>query len=288
MDKKFLNALDDWGSILTGTYEKNATTVVPTRMRADGVLKIDVEKCKDVGLLKGAIEIPEGVASVPSSAFTKCHDITNVIFPESMRTVSVFAFSECNNLKSIHFNWGVETIKSFAFAFNPSLKTINLPNSLKRIEPNAFEGCGLEGDLVIPGYIEYLGDSIFLGNKNLNGTLTIEEGIKEIPMLCFTRCNFSGHLEIPKSVVKIGLNAFRGNENLTSLKLNEGLKFIDDYAFEECSSLTGELTIPRTVNVVGESIFNLTNFSKIYVPKVKVNKWNNNWDMGCTAEIIYY
>ena len=293
MNKNFLNALDDWGGILTGTYERNATCVVPTKI-VDGRLIIDSPKCKDNDSLKGIIEIPEGVEEVKQYTFSECNNITGVIFPESMRKVSYCAFSECENLSFVRFNEGLKELSWCSFSECPSLKTINIPDTLTVLATDAFSNCDLIGDLTIPGSVKYIGIGAFAENKNLNGTLTLQDGIIELSPFCFGECNFSGHLEIPKSVEVIGQSAFFQNKNITSLKLNEGLKFIHRSAFEGCSGLTGKLIIPRTLKQIEDDIFLDANFSVIHIPKELKNiftgfkNWGNKLNSIQQPEIVYY
>lgn len=58
---------------------------------------------------------------------------------------------------------------------------------------------------------------------------------------------------IPGSVSYIGDHAFCGNENLKALTLNEGLKFIDDWAFG-LTALTS-VTLPSTLEHIGCGVF---------------------------------
>ncbi len=64
----------------------------------------------------------------------------------------------------------------------------------------------------------------------------------------------SDALIIPNDVVEIGKDAFSGT-NITSLSLPFGLKTIGDSAFQNCSSMTGELKLPETLENMESNCF---------------------------------
>ena len=53
---------------------------------------------------------------------------------------------------------------------------------------------------------------------------------------------------------KIDDNAFDSCENLSSVKFNDALTYIGDWAFEDCFALL-EIHIPEGVNSIGEEAF---------------------------------
>ncbi len=83
-----------------------------------------------------------------------------------------------------------------------------------------------------------------------------DEGVKI--QKCFT--TQSGDIEIPaeiegKQVIEIEYEAFKGCYDLTgALVIPEGVKRIEDRAFQNCGNLTS-LVIPETVTYIGESAF---------------------------------
>ena len=114
--------------------------------------------------------------------------------------------------------------------------------------------------------------------------MVIPEGVTSIPYAAFASINTIVNVVIPDSVTSIGTSAFEdieslqyneydnayylGNENnpyillvkvksttITSCKINENCKFINDFAFKNCSNLTS-ITIPDKVISLGYSSFN--------------------------------
>lgn len=103
---------------------------------------------------------------------------------------------------------------------------IQLPDSLKRIEDEAFECCYKLSEINLPDGIEYIGKQAFYAC-----------GIKSITL--------------PKSLKEIGAEAFRQCEALTELTLPEGLEVIGERAFFKTDKLR-QLLIPETVRVLGD------------------------------------
>ena len=102
-------------------------------------------------------------------------------------------------------------------------------------------------------------------------TVTIEEGVKNVGSYSFYRCTSLKNVSIPDtvtwisdcafektsiesivipdSVTHIGVAAFRGCKLLESIKLSANLITIENYAFDDCTSLTS-LTIPASVTSI--------------------------------------
>lgn len=61
------------------------------------------------------------------------------------------------------------------------------------------------------------------------------------------------------NVEHIATNIFSGNENITSVKLPTGLKYLNSYAFEDCTNLETVTNLPTgTLEAVGDRVFNGT------------------------------
>lgn len=115
-----------------------------------------------------------------------------------------------------------------------------------------------EVDDVIPS-------SAFSGKKTLTH-FEFPERVTSIGGDAFSGTSLSGALVIPNDVTVIGTNAFR-NTLINSLSLSHKLTRIWDYAFENCTSLTGTLSLPETLTHIGEYAFSDCNFtSELHLP----------------------
>ena len=127
---------------------------------------------------------------------------------------------------------GTTTIASRAF-YSCELSSVTIPSSMRQILPKAFAEC-----------------------KKLS-SVDISDGIKNLGIgrstLLFYNCDSLKHIEIPSSVQIIAEQAFDGC-NLESVKFNEGLLQIMDNVFTS-SLLTGDITLPSTLDYIGGSNF---------------------------------
>lgn len=93
----------------------------------------------------------------------------------------------------------VEIIGEFAFADNVNLKKVVLPDSLKRIEYQAFFQCENLSDINLPHGLEYIGEECFGLTTNLN-RLIVPITVKQIPTSLF----YEGSVvSIPNSKIEI-------------------------------------------------------------------------------------
>lgn len=131
--------------------------------------------------------------------------------------------------ESITIPEGVTEIKAFAFA-NSKIEEVSFPDSLKKIEKNAFYECSRL-------------KSVDFGN-----------GIEEIGgMMAFAFCSIT-RLEIPPQVKTIGDGAFYYCDKLKEVKFNEGLQKIGNDAFSKCD-LIKNLDFPETLSYIGNRAF---------------------------------
>ena len=103
------------------------------------------------------INIPQSVTFIGENAFIQCENLKSIDIPGNINTIEG-AFFNCYNLKNINISEGVKIIKSYAFyscnanEINipnsviyigcrtlPSASAITLPESIKYIDPQAFE-----------------------------------------------------------------------------------------------------------------------------------------------------
>ena len=87
-----------------------------------------------------AIQLPEGMTAIGSSAFENCFRLKVVAFPSTLITIGNYAFSSCP-LVSVSLPEHLISISDRAFRSNSSLTTLRIPSSLESIDGEAFGGC---------------------------------------------------------------------------------------------------------------------------------------------------
>ncbi len=148
-------------------------------------------------------------------------------------------------------------IPASAFAGKTSLIRFVFPDSIIKVENNAFANTNLSGTLIIPNGVKIIGTDAFNGCSSLTGTLTLPKSLEKIEYGAFYRCSgLIGNLDIPSSVTYIGHSAFHGCSGFTGeLILPENLELINDYCFWLCEGLSGSLKIPDKVEIIKDCAF---------------------------------
>jgi len=112
----------------------------------------------------------------------------------------------------------------------------------------------------IPAFCEYYGDFVYTTGAT-NTTIIDYTGP-------------GGDVTIPgtvdgKTVTMIGEGAFFGYSNITSITIEDGPKYIAEYAFANCTGLV-ELSIPKTVEQMIENCLNgCTALKNIYGSQIR-------------------
>ncbi|MCR5741897.1 MAG: leucine-rich repeat domain-containing protein [Gammaproteobacteria bacterium] len=242
-----------------------------------------------------SIEMPSTVESLGESAFSNCTNLKNVLMSDLIKVIPTSAFNYCYSLKNIHISSSLEIIESCAFSncYNSSIEFI-LPNGVKRIENNAFNGCN-NSLFYIPSSVEYIGDYVFSCNNStiifeqkesskdwdegwernmysVNIVWNAKEYVKDPNAYDYIVNNdneiiilgYNGNETIIDlafegyTIAEIGNNVFQ-NSKLSSITLHEGLKTIGNNAFNNCDKLKS-IVLPSTVTKLGQSVFNDCNY----------------------------
>ncbi len=98
-----------------------------------------------------------------------------------------------------------------------------------------------------------VGNYAFCDMKEL-ASATLPETAELIGGAVFADSGLTGNVEIPENVKEIYAYAFM-NTNITRLTLNANLERLCSYAFYNCKSLEGEITLPDTLYYMGTCVF---------------------------------
>ena len=198
--------------------EENQETEALTTLDS-GFLWTGVEwRIYDNGLLEITGDGP--MAPVLNSEDIKWHAyrtmIKDVYIGDGITTVSQFAFRDCVNLQTVRFPESLEKIELEAFERCSALKEIRLPEGLTQIEYWAFAGCDALETLEIPGSITHLDNYTFQACLNLR-EVVIRPGVETIGFDVFDGCVNLQKIYIPYSVTKIDVYTFRECEKLADV-----------------------------------------------------------------------
>ena len=199
--------------------------------------------------------LPEKLERIEIYAFWNTALTGSLILPEGLKYVSGFHGTKITN---VHFPSTLEEIGASAFSSCTSLMTeLSLPQSLKVIGEQAFDGAGISGNLILPDELESIGLGAFSCCSSLTGSLTIPNRVMVISSGAFSGCGFTGTLTLPAGLVEIQEYAFQGTR------------------------LKGELNIPSTVTTIGHRAFEYTLFNGTLVLPSELISLGTDVFSGC-------
>ncbi|MBQ7505444.1 MAG: leucine-rich repeat domain-containing protein [Ruminococcus sp.] len=190
-------------------------------------------------------------------AFFNNQTIRSVTIPCSIKTIGYFAFRGCANLSELEICNGVEKIWVHAFKECPKLKVLELPESIKFVARDAFDGGYIYTDNT-PAIIEDGVTDLTLNTdfdfRYINlpycsvKRLTISAGSKRIPEEAFKNFYSLEEVSIANTVQVIGARAFYflyywGSSGLAvtsplrQVRIPPSVEYIGDEAFRRCNGL---------------------------------------------------
>lgn len=135
---------------------------------------------------------------------------------------------------------GVSEIGKYAFYEydkTSDIERIVLPESLTKIDDDAFMNCKKLKDVIIPDSVEYL--SGFYGCSSIK-SIEIPRSVKTIGDHAFTLCTKLIDASLPDSVSSIGYAAFMDCRNLVNVNITDNVQYIGTGAFAGCSRLNSK------------------------------------------------
>lgn len=151
---------------------------------------------------------------------------------------------------------GLPTVKlaDSMFEANDNLKRIpSIPNSVKIIGNDAFNGCLGLTSVTIPEGVTSIGSYAFCACANISNVV-LPNSVANIGPYAFYDCVGMTSVTIGSGVTSFGIFAFGGCTNLTSITIAEGVTHIGDRTFEGSIQLTS-VTIPDSVVSIGFNAF---------------------------------
>ena len=242
-------------------------------------------------------EIPFAIYAIGNCAFQNCVSLRTLKLSDQTTQLSMGAFRYCENLETLHVPNTVSSFASYIFDgcknYTADNGTFYIPTSLKSITTShlyILQGCEKIDTIVVHSGMTSLGETYFATNGYVNSgalffanvpnlrNILIPENLdyyvdengflfKGSVLLLALPGRVSGEVEIPEYTTEIGPSAFLGNKNITKVYLNEGLKCINKYAFQDCVNLTGDIVFPSTMTVLGTGAFQNTAITSVVVPE---------------------
>lgn len=199
-----------------GTYSFNGCSNLPSISFPSSLKTIGDAAFSDCTAFT-SIDFPSSITAIGNNAFKGCTALTNVIFPTSLVTIGKSAFNNCTSLEIADLSLpNLETLGSGAFNRVKISKISNL-GKITAINPENWNGENL-GDksvlreITLPNTLKTIGSNTFNGYTALE-TITIESGASGINVGAdaFSRLPSSTTFNVdPNVFVSLGSNAFNG------------------------------------------------------------------------------
>lgn len=274
------------------TYEKTyhyytGSLTIPSSVTYDEktykVTRVDLYGCSELT----SVSLPSTLEEIAEGGFADCSGLTQITLPDSLKKIGRFAFQGCDNIKEITIPTSVREIGQDAFRLSgveklvikdmvawcgvkksggfinsntkvflneEEIKNLFVPDGVKIIEPNTFNGFKSIETVYIPESVDSIGDNAFLGCTNI--TKVTAHDIASWCGISFgnTQILQNGSIIFLSNPVCVSQNLYIGNNQLTELVIPEGVSEIGHTAFERCLGIT-KVSFPSTLRKVGADAF---------------------------------
>jgi len=167
-----------------------------------------------------------GLTDIDNLAFLGCSELKSIQFPQSLNSIGYAAFEYCSSLKSIVIPRSVTYIGGSVLANCTELSTIvveegntkydsrsNCNAIIRKSDNSMIAGCM---NTVIPNTVKSISSNTFQGMSSLP-SISIPNSVTKIGSMAFFNCTGLTTITIPSSVSTIDNYAFNGCTNLESV-----------------------------------------------------------------------
>lgn len=248
------------------------------------------------------IELPPHVEYLGKFCFSGCTSLESITIPSSVTCIEDQCFSGCTSLASVHIPGSVTFIGEYAFKDCKSLVTCENESENVDICCRSFEGCPLP----VEDGVSYVGKYAVACNRLLKGDICLKEGTLGMAARFDDRDTICSKLVLPKSltylkyksnskkslfetivlfsrnlkmILKEDGNYRQGIPIANQIVIEDGVRVIPAlfYTGESSNGIhfypyyggykTESLTLPESVEIIGDYAFFGSRLSSINIPK---------------------
>ena len=181
--------------------------------------------------------VEDGVTIISATAFRECSNLEEVSLPNTLVKIGESAFYHCDSLTAIEIPDSVTTMGGSVFSFCIRLEQVKLPAGITEINQCMFQVCHSLKSITIPEGVTWIRKAAFVECNQLE-TVNFPSTLQVIDSEAFCYCYSLTEITIPDGVTQIGSWAFENCTGLVSVRIPASVTSLD-YAFYDCSSLTG-------------------------------------------------
>ena len=157
-----------------------------------------------------------------------------------------------STLKRVNIQAEITILVSNLFSGDSNLTSVTLPNTLKTIEPAAFENCASLKHINLPEGLEVIKNLVFIGTAIEK--ITLPSTLTQLQDEAFKNVTTLKTVDFNNVETTIGNSCFQGCTNLTSITGLGNITSIGNRAFYGCKVL-GELSSLNNVTSIGDEAF---------------------------------
>lgn len=188
-----------------------------------------IVKTEENAAFVGCTGLEEFVVDENNQYFTS---VDGVLYDKQMTVL--IAYPPAKTDTAFNIPESITKINDNAFNSCSHLESITIPSSVTEIGINAFMNCNSIKELKLPETITYIGNGAYSGCSSLE-SINIPENITKIEDNLFYNCGFKSFI-IPENITRIGQNAFSCCNNLTKISIPKKVVRIEDDVFFSCES----------------------------------------------------
>jgi len=198
-----------------------------------------------------SVTIGTNVTLIGDAAFEYCPVLASVTFPDRVAVIEGDAFAECSGLTNLVIGAGVTNIQQQAFLGCTSLLTISVATNnpaFSSVEGVLFNQnqtalfqypAGSSGtSYAIPNSVTRVEDDAFMGAYSLT-SIAIGTNVLSFGDGVFSQCYNLTSVTIPNSVTNLGFSTFFECFSLTNVLIGTGVTTLGFQDFAYCDSLAG-------------------------------------------------
>ncbi len=161
-------------------------------------------------------------------SYTEEHGVNHVIIPDNVTKIGAMSFASCKGIETVTIPDSVNYIDDGAFMGCTSLKSITIPESVKTVGFMILSGCNAIEEINVPdGFTGLYNDDVE---------------------------NTKWYINNSDELMILGARLLKYNGHASEVIIPDGIKAIDDNAFEMCKELKS-VTIPESVKEMGWGVF---------------------------------
>ena len=239
-----------------------------------GLLSIGGSAFSRCSLLVDVI-LPDGLASIGANAFQYCTGILRLSIPSSVSSVGSSAFYNCapkDLTEGAMWTMTYSSVTNFTllpglatfgnkFKNSTALEKVSLPDSVTKIEAEAFSGCTNLSVAAIPDSVEIVGNSAFYNCKSLSALPLLGGSVTNWGSSVFRYCTGVAKLSVPGNMKAIPGYMFANCSNLVDVVVEEGVETIAQTAFLY-DDLIHRLSLPSTATNLSYANYAKTDYAK--------------------------